>query len=242
VAIVSESFARRAWPGGNPLGQRIGWASFEKPLTVVGVVADIRQAPNGEPSPHVYMPFTQVIDRAPSQLAVRAGAGTVATVELVRRVVREIDPTQPIAGIATGEQLVARTMRRRLFQLTLIAAFALASTLLALVGIYGVLSFTTMQMLREMAIRLALGATPGQVRWAVVRYGLGLTISGVMAGVLLSTWSSRLLEGFLYGIGRGDVATYAGAAAALTAAALAACALPARRASGADPMVTLRAD
>jgi ABC-type antimicrobial peptide transport system permease subunit len=209
---------------------------------VVGVAADIRQAPNAEPSPHVYMPFAQVTAHAPSQLAVRAAAGTAATVELVRRVVREIDPSQPIAGIATGEQLVARTMGRRLFQLTLIAAFALASTLLALVGIYGVLSFTTTQLLREMGIRLALGATPWQVRWAVMRYGLALTLSGIAAGALLSTWSWRMLEGFLSGAGRGDLATFATTAVALTAAALAACLLPARRASQVDPMVTLRAE
>jgi putative ABC transport system permease protein len=242
VAIVSESFARRAWPDADPLGRRIGWGNFETPLTVVGVAADIRQAPNAEPSPHVYMPFTQVAAAAPSQLAVRTGAGAAATVELVRRVVRDIDPSQPIAGVATGEQLVARTMRRRLFQLTLIAAFAIASTLLALVGVYGVLSFTTTQMLREMGIRLALGATSWQVRWTVVRYGLGLTLLGIMAGALLSTWSARLLEGFVSGTDRGDVATFAATAAALTAAALAACLVPARRASRVDPMAALRAE
>jgi ABC-type antimicrobial peptide transport system permease subunit len=173
---------------------------------------------------------------------VRTEAGTAATVELVRRVVREIDPSQPIAGIATGEQLVARTMARRLFQLILIAAFALASTVLALVGIYGVLSFTTTQLLREMGIRLALGARPWQVRWAIMRYGLGLSLSGIAAGGLLSLWTSRLLQGFVYGNGRSEVPAYAAAAAALAIAALAACLLPAHRASRVDPMVTLRAE
>ena len=244
VAIVSESFARRAWPDGDPIGRRIGWANFETPLTVVGVVADVRHAPNVEPSAHVYMPFTQVVSSSPSQMAVRTstGTGTAATVTLVRHVVRSLDPNQPIAAIATGEELFARTMRRRLFQLTLIAAFALASTTLALVGIYGVLSFTTQQMLREMGIRLALGATPGQVRWTVVRYGLKLTMAGIAVGALLSLGTSRVLEGFLYGTGRGDLATYGVTAALLTTAAVAACLLPARRAARVDPMVVLRAE
>lgn len=239
VAIVTQSFASRAWPDGGAIGKRIGWGSFARPLTVVGVVGDIRQSPAGRPGPHVYMPYPQV-ERLPGQLAVRADAGTAATIDLVRRLVRDVDPNQPVANVLTGEQLVSRAMGRRTFQLTLALLFAGIAATLALVGIYGVLSFVVGQLLREVGIRLALGATPGRARLMVLRQGLVMTMGGLAAGLLLAWWTSSLLEGFLVGVTPDDPVAYAAAAALLATGALAACLPAARRAARVDPMRALR--
>ena len=240
VAIVTESFAARAWPEGNAIGRRIGWGTLARPLTVVGVAADIRQSPASRPGPHVYMPYRQVPERLPSQLAVRADVSTAATIDLVRRVVRDLDPDQPVARITTGETLVARTLGRRRFQLTLVALFAGVAATLALVGIYGVLSFVVGQLRREVGIRLALGATPARARTLVLRQGGAMTAAGLAAGFVLAWWSSSLIEGFLVGVAPGDPATYASAALLLASAALAACLPAARRAGRVDPMIALR--
>ena len=242
VAIVTASFAARAWPDGDAIGKRIGWGSMERAMTVVGVAADIRQSPSSRPGPHVYMPHRQVPERLPSQLAVRADAGTAAVVDLVRRVVRDADANQPVSGVTTGEQLVARALGRRTFQLTLVLLFAGVAATLALVGIYSVLSFVVGQLLREVGIRLALGATPARARLLVLRQGLVMTAFGLGAGLVLAWWSSSLLEGFLVGVTPNEPLTYAAAAAVLAGGALAACLPAARRAAKADPMLALRSE
>src|SRR5690606_18811050 len=104
VAIVSESFARRAWGDADPIGREIGWVTFDEPMTVVGVAGDIRQSHRMDHSPHVYMPYRQVPARAPSQIAVRSEASAEAAIDLLRRTVRELAPDQPVASILTGEQ------------------------------------------------------------------------------------------------------------------------------------------
>jgi len=242
VAIVSESFAKRAWPGERAVDRRIGWGNFETPLTVVGVAADIRHSRGSAPGPHVYMPFAQVPAWSPSQLALRSDRGTAAAIDIVRAAVRGLDPDQPLAGISTGEALLSRTMGRRRFQLTLVSLFAGLAAVLALVGIYGVMSFVAGQAGREMGIRLALGATPSQVRWIVLRQGLLMTAAGLALGLALTRFGSGLLEGFVVGVTGDDLLTPACAAALLSGAALLACVAPARRASNTDPLVALRTE
>lgn len=240
VAVVSESFARRAWGDEDPIGRQIGWVNFDEPMTVVGVAADIRQTHRMAPGPHVYMPYRQIPVRAPSQIALRADASPEATIDLLRRAVRELAPDQPVAAIMTGEQQLARALRRQRFQAVLITAFGAAAGLLALVGVYGVLSFTTNQQRREIGLRLALGAAPSQVRRLVLRRGLGLAATGAAIGLALAVAASRIVEGFLHDVPSRDVATYSAATVLLLVAAAGASAIPARRAGRVDPMIALR--
>jgi predicted permease len=240
VAIVTESFARRAWPGGGAVGRRIGWGSLDQPLIVVGVVSDIRVSPAAAPAPHVYMPFAQVPERLPQDLVVRADAAPAAAIDAVRRTIWSLDPHQPVAGIATFETLLERSMGRRRFQLTLLTLFAGIAASLALIGIYGVLSYVVGQMSAELGIRLALGASPGRLVWVVMRMGLSTAGTGIAIGIVLAVWSAGLLRGFLFGVDARDPMTYAVVAGLLLLAAATACLLPARRAAIVDPLRALR--
>jgi predicted permease len=243
VAIVSESYAQRAWPDGtSPIGRRIGWATLDRPMTVVGVVADIRLAPTIAPSPHVYMPYTQVAGFLPEQLAVRGTLGDAQTIDAVRRAVWAVDPLQPIANVRTMDDLLWRLLGRRRFQLALWAGFALVAVSLAIVGVYGVVSYLVRQSTKEIGIRLALGASPAALRWLVLRQGAWVGAGGIAAGLVLAYWSASVVRGFLVAVEARDPWTYATVAALAAVATFAACALPARRAGRIDPMVTLRGD
>jgi putative ABC transport system permease protein len=240
VAIVSESFARQAWPGERAIGRRIGWGTMAEPLTVVGVAGDVRLSPTRAAGPHVYMPFTQVDSRMPTSLVVRGRDRTAATVATVKRVVASLDPSQPVGDIATMEDELWQLLGRRRFQLALISLFAGIASLLALVGIYGVLSFVVGQSVPEIGLRLALGAPRGSVLRAVLTRGLRIAGLGVPLGILLAIWAGRFVEAFLYEIEPRDPATLAVVTTAVVAGMALACLVPALRASRVDPLVALR--
>jgi len=240
VAVVTESFARRAWPDRSAVGQRIGWATLEKPMTVVGVVGDTRTSPAAAPRPHVYMPHVQSTARLPEQLVVRSEGSAAATIDVVRRTIWALDRDQPVAGIATMDALLDRSMGRRRFQLTLFSLFGGVAAVLALVGVYGVLGYVAGQMSSEIGLRMALGATRGGIVWSVLRIGLVTTGAGVVAGVVLARWSSSLLQGFLFGVEANDPLILSGVTVLLVLAATAACLGPARRAAATDPLTALR--
>jgi predicted permease len=240
VAVVSESFARRAWPDGSAIGRRIGWGTLAEPIAVVGIAADIRQSRTGDPSPHVYMPYRQVDSWMPSQIAVRSGADAAATIALIRRVTHGVDAAQPVANPRTGDQVLWRTMSRRRFQLTLFAILAGLATVLAVVGVYGVLSFMVTEQRRDLGIHAALGATPSQLRRRWLGRGLAIVVAGLVLGAGLSWWAGRFMQGFLFGIDASDPAAHAMAVAVVLATALAAAWIPARRAAASDPIDALR--
>jgi putative ABC transport system permease protein len=241
TAIVSASFAARAWPNGDAVGRRIGWATFDEPITVIGVAGDVRVTPAASPRPHVYLPYRQVDGWLPQGLAVRSDLGPAATIEAVSRIVTAIDPLQPVSGIARFEQVHEDAMGRRRFQLALFSAAAVTAVLLALGGIYGVLSYAGSQMSPELGLRLALGASRAGLLWHVMRVGLMPALLGVLLGTLLAWWSGTLLRGILYQADPRDPGTLAAAAALLTAASMAACLAPAWRAAKTDPLITMRA-
>jgi putative ABC transport system permease protein len=243
VAIVSETYVRQAWPDGtSPIGRRIGWATLDQPMTVVGVAADIRLSPTIAPSPHVYMPYTQVAGFLPEQLVARGTLGDAQTIDAVRRAVWAVDPLQPIANVRTMDDLLWRLLGRRRFQLTLWAGFALVAVSLAMVGVYGVVSYLVRQSTKEIGIRLALGASPAALRWLVLRQGAWVGAGGIAAGLVLAYWSASVVRGFLIAVEARDPWTYGTVAALAAVATFAACALPARRAGRIDPLVTLRGD
>jgi len=245
VAIVSASYAASAFPNGaSPIGHRIGWATLDKPMTIVGVVEDIRLSPTVPPDPHVYMPYTQVAGYLPIDLAVRArdGVTDAQVIDTVRRAVWAIDPLQPVAKVRTMGTLLWELLDQRRFKLALWAGFAFAAALLALLGVYGVVSYVVRQATKELGIRIALGARPSSVIGLVLRQGSTIALVGAAAGVLLAYWTASLVRGFLIAIDPRDPLTYALVVTIVIAGALLACVLPARRAARLDPLTAIRAE
>lgn len=242
VAVVSESFALRAWPDGAPVGRRIGWGNFDAPLVVVGVAADVRQSRSADPSPHVYMPYLQIAEWPPSHIAIRSDLGVAAATDLLKRVVRDADPLQPVVGVRSADVQLWQSMGRRRFHLTLFGILAAMATVLAVLGVYALLSFALSEQRRELGIRAALGATPRQLRRQWWRQGFVLAGAGVALGLATAWWSGGLLDGFLFRVEARDPLAFAAATVTVALAAAAACWLPARRAGIVDPVDTLRAD
>jgi predicted permease len=240
VAIVSASYARRTFPAGtSAIGQRIGWATTETPMTVVGVVADVRLSGAAAPSPHVYMPYAQV-ERLPTTLAVKSSLDTARAIDAVRRTVWTIDPLQPVAEARPMADLLWRQLARRRFQLALWTGFAAAAGGLALLGVYGIVSFLVRHQRQELGIRLALGARPATIARLVVRQGAVPAVAGTTAGMGIAYLSARFVSGFVVGVDPRDPRLYAAVAIAVLLAAAAAMAPPARRAARLDPVDTLR--
>ena len=245
VALVSESLARRIWPGEDPLGKRIrmgdttaGWR------TVVGVVADVRHSGlDAAVTQQVWIPerqWTWADDQV--VLVVRARGDAAALAPAVRHAVRSVDPLQPISRVATMEQVVASSTAQRRMALVLFAAFAVASLLLASAGIYGVLAGSVAERTREIGVRSALGARPGQILALVVSQGARMAAVGLLIGLALSAGLSRFVESLLYEVRPGDPLTLLVVVLTLGAVALAACLVPALRAVRIAPMTALRSE
>jgi putative ABC transport system permease protein len=241
VVVINEALARKAFPSEDPIGRQIVTLN-DAPWTVVGVVGDVAigkledQAP-----PTIYLPFRQFSDIS-MRVAVRTRGEVAGLEQSVRRVVRELDPHVALYQVYTMESLVqqSESVFRRRFPLLLVGAFALAALLLAIVGTYGVISYSVAQRLRELGIRIALGATPGSVVGLVVRHAATLALAGIGVGVVTAAVLSRYAASLLYGVRGTDPTTYLTAAAVLGAVAALAAAVPARRATRVDPVVTLR--
>jgi predicted permease len=240
VAIVDDAMARRYWPDRSALGGRIRFAWNEEEnawMTVVGVVSDIRDvtiAQNTEP--HLYLPLGQGPRRRMS-LVVRA-AGEAAGA--IREAIRAVDPAIPPFDVQSMEQNLGASLFQERFTNLLLSGFALISLLLAAAGIYGVMSLEVSSRLKELAIRVALGARPREVFGLILRRGTNLALAGLAAGFLGALALTRLLKNLLFEVTPTDPETYATVIVLLVAVALLACALPARRATRVDPIASLR--
>jgi predicted permease len=250
VAVVSASVARARFAGASPLGRLVQFGNMDgdlRPLTVVGVVGDVRDgALDREPRPTVYVlarqrtagwPMTVVLSGAPGGRPLDAATTAAAA----RRAVRALDPTLPVEARAV-EQVFARALADRRHALALAAAFGVSALLLALTGLYGVVAYVAAERRRELGVRVALGARAADVRRLVLGRGLAPAAYGLAAGLLGALAGGRLLAAHLYGVRPADPATFAAVALALAAAAAAAAWAPARRAARADPAAVLRAD
>jgi putative ABC transport system permease protein len=246
VAVISESLARGRWPDEDPLGKLINFANMDgdvRPMTVVGVVGDVRdRAIDAPPQPTVYASSRQ----RPSQTATFSyvlsgpvGAATLA--QAARQVAAELAPNAP-PRIRTLEEIVATPLAPRRFTLLLLAVFGATALLLAALGIYGLTSYSVSQRTRELGIRLALGAAGGRVLAMVVRQGAVLALLGIGVGTAVAFVLTRLISSQLYGVEATDPLTFAGAAAFLAIVATAASLVPARRATRVDPMIALRGE
>ena len=241
VAIVSESLARRSFAGSDPVGSRIlvkdSSAGF-RPFEIVGVVGDIRHdSLESEPSPHFFVPYAQTHPQllvwltATQYLVVRASVDPKSLEPAIRRVLREVDPDVAAAQVRTTGDSMAASIAPRRFTLTLLGVFAAIATLMAALGLHGVVSTAVAWRTREMALRMALGARPAQVRRLVLRQASIVAVAGGACGLAISLASGRLLEGLLFGVTAADPASYAGANLVLAAVVLGTCDAPARRAA-----------
>lgn len=246
VALVNESFAKKYWPGEDPIGQRVSMLDAVKGpwYEIVGIVGDVQQLSlSSDKHDGIYTPETQwgFADRAMS-LVVRASGDAAALTPAIRRDVWAVDKDQPVERIATADKLVAQSEAQRHFALILFEGFAFVALVLAAAGIYGVLANAVTERSREIGVRAALGASRSDILGMVVRQGLGLAAVGAAIGLVAAAGLSRLITSLLFGISPFDPATYAGVSAVLGLVALVACLAPAIRAARVDPMETLRSE
>ncbi|HET9372528.1 MAG TPA: ABC transporter permease [Vicinamibacterales bacterium] len=247
VVVINRTMAERLWPARRAVGQRLEFADGRNAgwQTVIGVVNDV--ATDGlevrEP-PTVYAPFRQ--RTLPflrwMTFVVRTDGDVDAGLAAIRRRLQEVDPNQPLYGVTTMATVMRRSMAERRFSLSLMTAFAALTVLLAAIGLYGALAQAVSRRVREIGVRLAVGARPSEVFRLVVTDGLGVVGVGIASGALLSWLASARIESLLFGVPGRDAVTYATITVILIAAGLAACIVPAARASRIDPVRALRAE
>jgi predicted permease len=245
VAIVNQAAVKKFFQGQDPLGRRIeiGWGIDGDRVggEVVGVVADVREDGVAEEAqPILYFPFDQATPGGFTTI-VKAAGSTAPVLSAARAALRELDPELPIYNVRTMEDRVAESVAQPRFYTVLLAGFAGVALLLAAVGIYGVMSYSVGQRTGEIGVRMALGARPGDVLRLVVRQGMTLAVVGLALGVAAALASGRVMSSMLFGVKPSDPATFVGVLLVLSAVALLACWLPARRAARVDPMAALRA-
>ena len=248
VAIVSETVAKRYWPDSSALGSHISLiarvysgenSSAAPPLEIVGVAQDVRNDDLWRPEPAIYVPFAQN-PVAGVFLAVRTAVPPMSVVPAVREAVLLLDRQQPVNRIRSMQEIVAQTYGAIRFPMSLLWIFSALALVLSAVGIFGVMSYTVSRRTREMAIRMALGASRGEVLRLILRESLAVTLLGVAMGLGGAFGVSRVMAGYVYGISSTDPLTFAFACLLLAAVALLASYIPARRAAKVDPMVALR--
>jgi predicted permease len=252
VAVVTENFAREYWDAPpDAIGKQIRQTPDSPWREIVGVVGDVRDDGVDQPAPAVvYWPMHQLnwwddereLHRT-LRYAVRSSRlGTPTFLGEIQQAVWDLNPNLPIAGVQPLSRIYDRSMARTSFALVLLAVAAGVAVLLSVVGIYGVIAYVASQRTREIGIRMALGAQPGDVSRLFLRHGLALTALGVALGLVAAVVLTRLMSAMLFGVTASDPTTYVIAAVSLGLTALLATYIPARRAARVDPAVTLRSD
>ena len=243
VAIINETFARRFWPGEDPIGKQFALGGPESPkMQVVGVAQDGKYTGLNENRwPFVYRPQWQYRVGA-TTIVVRAESDSQKMIALVRGELQQLDPNLPIASARTLVERLNLPLLPARIVASALGGFGLLALLLAAIGIYGVMSYAVSKRTREIGVRMALGAQRGDVLRLVMGQGTALTLIGVAIGLLAAFGLTRLMKSVLFGVSATDPLTYAGVAALLTCVALLACYIPARRATKVDPMIALRSE
>ena len=246
VCVVDEDFARRYWPNGGALGQRVFQGSDSddaKLFTIVGVVGAVKQAELTEPQGQgaVYLPFTDS-DGINIFVVTRTSQRPEAFAETLRKLVRATNPDLAIDNLRSMDTRIAESLIARRSPALLAGIFAGVALLLAAIGTYGVLSYAVAQRTREIGIRMALGAQTKQIGAQFFSLGLRLLAAGTILGLIGAWWAGRAMQSVLFDVPTLHVATLLGTALVMTAVSLVACLIPARRATKVDPVIALRAE
>jgi predicted permease len=246
VAVISETMARRFWPGEDPTGKRLtpGSPDSVNPddwITVVGVVKDVRQFELvADPKPQMYLTHLQAGFFAPRHLVVSTEVEPLSLAGAVRKTIWEIDKDQPVSNVSTMETVLSESIARQRFSMLLLGIFAAVALVLAAVGIYGVMSYSVAQRTHEIGIRMALGAQKSDVLKLAVGQGMKLVLLGVAIGLAAAFILTRVMASLLFGVSATDPTTFITISLVLVIAAVLASYIPARRATKVDPMVALR--
>jgi len=250
AVLISQSMAKLFWPNEDPVGKHLTMYFFpDMARVVVGVVADVKlQALNEtRPAPTLYLPLGQLSPPKGTNwrsfgmiLAVRTGMEPVSAIPSISSFVRNVDADIPLLNLRTMDDWVSTSLSPQRFAMLLLASFAGLALLLAVVGIYSVMSYSVSRRTHEIGVRVALGASRADVLALVVRQGLVLALTGSAIGIAGALLLSRLMSSQLYGVSPTDPITFVAVSVLLTLVALAACYIPARRAMQIDPMVALR--
>ncbi len=252
VILINDALARKYFPGQDPVGQVLmsnDPGSDAPPDRIVGVVGDVREIALDRPAtPTIFSPAAQAPDGVtafvanvlPTCWVVRTGGDPLAYSSTVRHVILDVDREQPVSNIRSMGQVMSTSIARRRFNAILLTVFAVQALVLAVVGIYGVMSYSVLQRTQEIGVRMALGAQRGRVLQLVLRQGLVLTVAGVAIGLGISAATSRLLSRQLFEVTPNDPGTMVGVSLLIASVAVLSCYVPARRATKVDPMVALR--
>jgi predicted permease len=244
VVIMNKRLTDQLWPGQDPLGkifrvQQPGGGGYD--ATVIGVIGDIHYASlDATPMPELYLPQLQQQGAPQMWVVLKAKHSPVALSGAVRDAVRQLDPQQPIGDLVSLEQVLSRSTAARRLSMTLLTLFAALAVVLALIGIYGITAYAVTQRTRELGLRMAIGARPGEVVGMLLRENLWLVVGGLVLGAAGAALATRALRTMLFGVSTLDVVTFVGAALVLGAVAMLATYVPARRAARIDPMEALR--
>ena len=247
VIVINEFFAKRHWPGKSAVGKRIKFGDSNDEAknpwwAIADVVRDIRE--RGllyDMKPAVYVPLTQVANpERYSFLVVRTSSDPASTIKMVEGAVWSVDPQQPVSYVRTMDQLMEADVADRTRPMVLLGVFAGLALVLACLGVYGVLAYAVAQRTREIGVRMAMGAKPGDVTRMILGRGMKLSAIGLLAGGALAAGLGLLLRTLLYGVTAAAAGIYAGTAGLLVLVAVMACVIPALRAARVDPAVALR--
>ena len=245
VAIVNDALARRAWPGVDPIGRRfmLGPREPDTPwFTVIGVVGDMRrQGPERDALAQIFVPLTQ--NPAPRNVAffIRTSSDDpLALAGALKAAVARVEKNAAISGVAPLEQQFGNYLTQRRFQTALLTGFSVVALLMAAVGIYGLIQYSIATRTREIGLRMAIGAQPGDIFRMMIGEGLTLSLTGVAIGLVGAVWLGQAGSSLMFGVTATDPLTFTTVSLLLTGVAIAACYFPARRAMKLDPMLALR--
>jgi putative ABC transport system permease protein len=241
--VIDEEFAKRYWPNEDPVGKRVrlGTENDAPRLEVLGVVGRVKMESLNQNSDRVqgYFPYNQTPDNSMTVI-IKGAADPNQLISSVRGAIKEIDPDQPIYSVRTMNEIRAESVAGERLNLTLLSLFAGIALVLAIVGIYGVMSYSVTQRTHEIGIRMAIGARPRDVFKMVLAQGMKLALIGVVLGLGFAFALTRLMETMLFGVEPTDKLTFAAISIMLITVALLACYLPGRRATKVEPTISLR--
>jgi putative ABC transport system permease protein len=242
VAVISQTMAQKYWPGGNSIGKQIEYLDKKNPATIVGVVGDVKERGLDEaPSGQVYLAFAQDPDRF-ATLSVRTESDPMSFANAVRQAVWSVDKDQPMWKVQSMEGIMERSVGNQRYLAYLLSGYAGLALLLAAVGTYGVLSYSVNRRVREIGLRMALGAQAGDALRMVIGDGMKRVAAGIAFGFAGTLALTRLMAGLLYDVEPRDPVTLASVSVVLALAGLLACWIPARRATKVDPVAVLRCE